>query len=105
METEPLVTMLVGGLAASFVLGYFAQKVRIPLVLAYMAAGIVAGPHVLGASAEPELVQELTGFALILMMFGVALRFPPRQRGLFRWAVILAVAIQAGLTIALAYAA
>jgi CPA2 family monovalent cation:H+ antiporter-2 len=105
METEPLVTMLVGGLAAAFALGYAAQKLKIPLVLAYMAAGIVAGPHVLGASAEPELVQELTGFALVLMMFGVALRFPPPQPGLFRWAVIPAVLIQTGLTIALGYSA
>lgn len=105
METEPLVTMLVGGLAAAFALGYLAQKLKIPLVLAYVAAGIVAGPHVLGASAEPELVRELTGFALVLMMFGLALRFPPPQRGLFRWTVIPAAVLQIAFTVALGYGA
>lgn len=105
METDPLVTMLVGGLAAAFVLGYLAQKLKIPLVLAYVAGGIVAGPNMLGASTDPELVRDLADLGLVLMMFGLALRFPPPQRGLFRWTVIPAVAIQAGLTVALGYGA
>ena len=105
METDLLVTMLVGGLAAAFALGTLALKLRIPLVLAYVMGGILAGPHVLGASAEPGQVRELADLALVLMMFGLALRFPPPQRGLFRWAVIPAVAIQVGLTIALGYGA
>lgn len=105
METDPQVTMLVGGLAAAFLLGYLAQKLKLPLVLAYVAAGIVAGPHGLGAAEESATIRELADIGLVLMMFGLALRFPPPQRGLFRWAAIPAVAIQAGLTIALGYGA
>lgn len=103
METDPLVTMLVGGLVTAFAFGYLALMLKMPLILAYILGGIVAGPYLLGATADPELVRELADFGLVLMMFGLALRFPPPQQGLFRWSVIPAVAIQVGLTIALAY--
>ncbi|MBX2804488.1 MAG: cation:proton antiporter [Hyphomicrobiales bacterium] len=103
METDPLVTMLVGGLTVAFIFGYLAQKLKFPLVFAYVAAGIVAGPHMLGATAKPALIRELADFGLVLVMFGLALRFPPPQSALFRWAAVPAVAVQTGLTVALGY--
>jgi CPA2 family monovalent cation:H+ antiporter-2 len=103
METDPLVTMLVGGLGAAFGLGFVAGKLRLPLIAAYMLAGVLTGPYVFPESADPELVRELSDLGLILLMFGLGLRFPAPQPGRFRWRALPGALIQIGVAAALGY--
>lgn len=103
MGTDPLVTMLVGGLAAAFGLGFAARWLRIPLVAAYIGAGLLAGPYMFGKGAELELIRELADLGLVLMMFGLGMRFPPPSKGQFRWAALPGAVFQIGLVIALGY--
>ncbi|WP_082783565.1 cation:proton antiporter [Snodgrassella sp. CFCC 13594] len=71
----PLVETIVGGLFFAFILGYVAQKLKMPPLIGYLLAGIIVGPHTEGFTADVQLSQELAELGVILLMFGVGLHF------------------------------
>ncbi len=69
-----LETMAVGfGIALLF--GYLAQKLRLSVIVGYLAAGFLIGPLTPGFVADPELANNLSEAGIILLMFGVGLHF------------------------------
>src|SRR5678816_4421847 len=71
----PLITTIVVGLGLAFVLGAFAQRLRIPPLVGYLLAGVVVGPFTPGFVADQNLASELAELGVILHMFGVGLHF------------------------------
>jgi CPA2 family monovalent cation:H+ antiporter-2 len=71
----PLITTIVVGLGLAFVLGAFAQRLRIPPLVGYLLAGVVVGPFTPGFVADQNLASELAELGVILLMFGVGLHF------------------------------
>ena len=68
--------------ALSIVLGVAAvttlvfQWLRQPVVLGYILAGLIIGPHVsIPLVADPEIVRTLSELGVILLMFGLGLEF------------------------------
>ncbi|MBX9605626.1 MAG: cation:proton antiporter [Gammaproteobacteria bacterium] len=61
------------GLALAF--GFVAARLRLPVLVGYMLAGVVLGPGTPGFVANVELSRELAEIGVILLMFGVGLRF------------------------------
>jgi Kef-type K+ transport system membrane component KefB len=86
-------------LAAQMV-GEFVKSLGVPKIVGYLAAGVVFGPHVLGAVSEPgvarlTLVSELA-VALIAFLAGAELRWAEvRERGV---ALLKIVTAELGLT-------
>jgi CPA2 family monovalent cation:H+ antiporter-2 len=65
---------IVLGIAA--VTNAVAQKLRIPVVLSYLAAGLIVGPNVpIPISANHQRVEILAEFGIIFVMFCVGLEF------------------------------
>jgi Kef-type K+ transport system membrane component KefB len=60
-------------IVAATVLAYIARLLRQPLLLAYIAAGIVIGPIGLKQITEPDSIQILAEIGLALLMFIVGL--------------------------------
>jgi len=60
------------------------QELHQPLVVAYLIAGIVVGPHVPGVYANMERVQLVSDLGVILLVFAIGLEF--RFRRLIRLA-------------------
>jgi CPA2 family monovalent cation:H+ antiporter-2 len=59
------------------------QQLRLPVVLGYLLAGLVIGPHVpVPLLANPDVVHSLAELGVILLMFGIGLEFS--VRGLLR---------------------
>ncbi len=59
------------------------QRLKQPVVLGYILAGIIVGPHVpIPLSAHRETVESLSEIGVILLMFSLGLEF--RLRKLFR---------------------
>jgi CPA2 family monovalent cation:H+ antiporter-2 len=59
------------------------QKLRQPVVLGYLIAGLIIGPHVpIPLVADPEIVETLSELGVILLMFSVGLEL--RLRTLLR---------------------
>ncbi|MBB3656216.1 CPA2 family monovalent cation:H+ antiporter-2 [Rhizobium sp. BK650] len=71
----PLISTIVGGLVLAFILGAIANRLRLPPLVGYLVAGVLAGPHTPGFVADQSLAPELAEIGVILLMFGVGLHF------------------------------
>jgi monovalent cation:proton antiporter-2 (CPA2) family protein len=70
---------LIATIAMSFVfaaiLGYGADRLRLPPLVGYLLAGILMGPFTPGFVADTALAGQLAEVGVILLMFGVGLHF------------------------------
>jgi CPA2 family monovalent cation:H+ antiporter-2 len=73
-QTTLLITIVLG-LALAFALGFAANKLRLPPLVGYLAAGILVGPHTPGVTIDSAVATELSEIGVILLMFGVGLHF------------------------------
>lgn len=71
----PLIATLAIGLALAFALGAAAHRLRLPVIVGYLAAGIGIGPFTPGFVADQKIAAELAEVGVILLMFGVGLHF------------------------------
>src|SRR5512141_1937468 len=56
------------------------QRLKQPLVLGYILAGLVVGPHVpVPLVADRDIVQTLSELGVILLMFALGLEFSLRK--------------------------
>ena len=56
------------------------QRLRQPVVLGYLIAGLIVGPHVpIPLVADPAVVQTLSELGVILLMFSLGLEFSLRR--------------------------
>lgn len=65
-------------LAAALGFGYIASKLKQPVILGYMIAGIIIGPFVLSLIGEIEVVHVLAQVGVALLLFVVGLEFSPK---------------------------
>ncbi len=70
-----LITTIVAGIGLAFVFGAIAVRLRVPPLVGYLLAGIVAGPFTPGFVADQALAPQLAEIGVILLMFGVGLHF------------------------------
>ncbi|MHC1548535.1 YbaL family putative K(+) efflux transporter [Phyllobacterium sp. K27] len=71
----PLIATIVVGLVLAFIFGAIANRLRIPPLVGYLVAGVLAGSHTPGFVADQDLAAELAEIGVILLMFGVGLHF------------------------------
>jgi CPA2 family monovalent cation:H+ antiporter-2 len=88
MDTDPLVSMVVAGIVAAFLLGFIAHKLRLSPIVGYLLAGVAMGPHTPGFQADIDLARELADLGVILILFGVGLKFSPRKLMEYRWLAV-----------------
>ena len=74
-HATPLITTIVAGIGLAFIFGTVAARFRIPPLVGYLVAGIVAGPFTPGFVADQTLAPQLAEIGVILLMFGVGLHF------------------------------
>ena len=90
----PLVETIVGGLFFAFILGYAAQKMRMPPLVGYLLAGFLVGPYTPGFTADMHISQQLAELGVILLMFGVGLHFSFRDLWIVKKVAIPGALIQ-----------
>ena len=70
---------LIATVAVSFVfaavLGYGADRLRLPPLVGYLVAGVLIGPFTSGFLADASLAGQLAEMGVVLLMFGVGLHF------------------------------
>ncbi|AZU59099.1 potassium transporter Kef [Ralstonia pseudosolanacearum] len=75
----PLLSTIIGGIVLAFVLGTIAQRLRLPPLVGYLCAGVMAGPFTPGFVADQSLAPQLAELGVILLMFGVGLHFSMKE--------------------------
>lgn len=105
MEHSELVFDLAAALAAAFAGGWVARRLGQPVLLGYLVAGILIGPHTPGFDADRLRVQQLAELGVALLMFGLGVQFSISELLRVRRIASIAGGIQIPLSIMLGIAA
>lgn len=69
----------VGGLAGALVFGYLAHLLRMSPIVGYLLAGVAVGPFTPGFVADRAVAEQFAEIGVILLLFGIGLRFQLRE--------------------------
>lgn len=92
-------------IVAGLVGGLVAQQLRQPLVLGYILAGVLVGPHTIGgAITNTHDIELLAEIGVGLLLFALGLEFSLKQLQPVRNIALIGTPIQIALTVLLGYA-
>lgn len=66
-------------LAAAIAGGVLARLMRLPIILGYLAGGVVVGPYGLGLVHETESINSLANIGVVLLLFAIGLEFSLKE--------------------------
>src|SRR5262245_59631711 len=92
-QTNLLITLALGFVVA-FIFGYAASRMKIPVLVGYLLAGIAIGPYTPGFSADAAIASQLAEVGVILLMFGVGLHFSTADLMAVKWIAIPGAIVQ-----------
>jgi monovalent cation:H+ antiporter-2, CPA2 family len=104
-----LITTIAVSLGLALVMGLLANRLKLPVLVGYLTAGVIIGSHTPGFVADMELSAQLAEIGVILLMFGVGLHFSVddllavRRIALPGAIVQIAVATALGTAVAMAW--
>ncbi|MBK7353077.1 MAG: cation:proton antiporter [Nitrosomonas sp.] len=70
-----LITTIVVSLGLALIMGMIAHRLKLPVLVGYLVAGMMIGPFTPGFVADLTLSNQLAEIGIILLMFGVGLHF------------------------------
>jgi CPA2 family monovalent cation:H+ antiporter-2 len=75
LHSIPLITILATAFGLALLLGFLASRLKLPVIVGYLLAGILIGPFTPGFVANGDIARELAEIGVMLLMFGVGLHF------------------------------
>jgi len=75
MEELSVLMTFAGGLGAALVFGYIASRLKLSPIIGYLLAGVIVGPFTPGFVANQAIAEQFADIGVILLLFGVGLRF------------------------------
>ena len=85
-------------LGASLLLVPLLKRFGIATVLGYLMTGILLGPSVFNIASDPEAIQELAEFGVILLMFLIGLELRPQRLWSMRSSIFGMGSLQVGIS-------
>ncbi len=70
-----LITTVAAGFGVALILGFIAERIKVPALVGYLVAGIIIGPATPGFVADVHIASQLSEIGVMLLMFGVGLHF------------------------------
>lgn len=70
-----LITTIAAALGLALIMGFIAARLKLPVLVGYLIAGIIIGPATPGFVADLKLSSQLAEIGVMLLMFGVGLHF------------------------------
>ena len=74
-HSTPLITTIAAGFGIALILGFIAERIKLPALVGYLLAGILIGPATPGFVADVHIAAQLSEIGVMLLMFGVGLHF------------------------------
>ncbi|BDB29698.1 efflux pump/antiporter [Cupriavidus sp. TA19] len=96
-----LITTIAAGFSIALVLGFLAERIKIPALVGYLVSGIIIGPATPGFVADVNLASQLSEIGVMLLMFGVGLHFSLSDLLAVKRIAIPGAVVQMGLATAL----
>ena len=62
-----LITTLVSSFSVALILGFIAERIKIPALVGYLVAGILIGPATPGFVADAHLASQLAEIGIMLL--------------------------------------
>src|SRR5215210_1449856 len=91
-------------LVAALLGGIVAQRLGLPLILGYILAGILVGPHTGGPTVgEVEEIELLAEIGVALLLFTIGLHFPLGELAPVRHVALIGTPIQMALIVTFGY--
>lgn len=79
MQDFGVLLTFVGGLAGALILGFLAHRLKLSPIVGYLLAGVAVGPFTPGFVADRSIAEQFAEIGVILMLFGIGLRFHLRE--------------------------
>lgn len=79
MHELTILMTFAGGLGAALIFGYIAHRLKLSPIVGYLLAGVVVGPFTPGFIADQAIAEQFAEIGVILLLFGVGLRFNLRE--------------------------
>lgn len=79
MDKFSVLMTFAGCLAGALVFGFLADRLKLSPIVGYLLAGIAVGPFTPGFVAEHAVAERFAEIGVILLLFGVGLRFHLRE--------------------------
>ena len=104
-----LITTIAVSFGLALLMGLIANRLKLPVLVGYLVAGVILGSNTPGFVADMELSGQLAEIGVILLMFGVGLHFSlndllaVRRIALPGAIVQIGVATALGATVAIAW--
>ena len=70
-----LITTIAAAFGLALIFGLLAARLKLPVLVGYLFAGVLLGPFTPGFVADADLSAQLAEIGVILLMFGVGLHF------------------------------
>ena len=99
-----LITTLAAGFGMAMILGFIAERLKIPALVGYLVAGILIGPATPGFVADVGIASQLSEIGVMLLMFGVGLHFSLKDLLSVKRIAVPGAVVQMGLATVLGMA-
>ena len=96
-----LITTIAAGFGMALILGFVAERIKMPALVGYLLAGILIGPATPGFVADVHIASQLSEIGVMLLMFGVGLHFSLRDLLAVKRIAVPGAVVQMGLATAL----
>ena len=94
------ITLLI---VTAFLCGLLAQRLGQPLLLGYIAAGVILGPHAVKMITNAHEIELLAEIGVALLLFALGLKFSLKDLRPVRHVALLGAPIQMLLTMGLGF--
>lgn len=81
-------------LIAALLGGFFARALKLPVLIGYLIAGLVVGPHTPGINADEQAVKTTAELGIVLLMFAVGVQFSLSELQRVRKTALVGGAVQ-----------
>ncbi|GAL02263.1 glutathione-regulated potassium-efflux system protein KefB [Photobacterium aphoticum] len=78
-ELAPLIFELCAIIISAALLGTLFLYARQPIILAYIAAGVLIGPHGINLVTSAENITQIGNLGVILLLFLIGLNLQPKK--------------------------
>ncbi len=79
MHDLDILMMFAVGLAGALVLGFLAHHLKLSPIVGYLLAGVLVGPFTPGFVGDRAVAEQFAEIGVILLLFGIGLRFHLRE--------------------------